>query len=70
MIVTANTWLARTVNEFEAGVAVDNLEPETLRNAIETVITNYAHFTMNAVSAGAALRSRHSASEMVRALFA
>lgn len=69
VVVTANTWLARKVDDYGAGVAVENLAPISLFSAIEKVMADYGGFAANAVRAGHGIRSEHSANALVTALF-
>ena len=69
VVVTANTWLARTVERYHAGMAAENLTPLGLRAAVDAVIVDYGAFADNAARAGRDVRAMHSADSMVNALF-
>lgn len=69
VIVTANTWLARTVEHYGAGIAVNDLAPAGLRVAICAVLADYKAYADHAATAGQAVRAEHSATAMVDALF-
>lgn len=69
VIVTANTWLARTISQYQAGVATSDLSPAGLRLAIEQVLADYGGYAQRAVKAGSELHSQYSASAMMDAIF-
>ncbi len=69
VIVTANTWLARAVERYGAGLAVDDLEPAGLRAAIDKVLADYQAYAGHAALGGQAVRAEHSGKAMIDALF-
>jgi glycosyltransferase involved in cell wall biosynthesis len=69
VIVTANTWLARTVLSFGAGVATDDLSPAGLYVAVATLLADYAGFAQRAAAAGRILQDAHSANALINAIF-
>lgn len=58
VVTSEDTWMARTVQRFDAGVAVADAFPATLERAVHTVIDGYARYSGNAHAAGAELRIR------------
>jgi glycosyltransferase involved in cell wall biosynthesis len=69
VIVTANTWLARTISQYQAGVATNDLSPAGLQLAIEQVLSDYSGYARRAASAGRELHSQHSARAMMEVIF-
>lgn len=69
VVVTANTWLARIVSRYQAGVVTSDLSPTGLRMAIEQVLSDYGGYAQRAADAGRALHSQHSAEAMMAVIF-
>ena len=69
VVVTANTWLARTVCLYGAGVETSDLSPTGLQVAIEKILSNYSGYAQRAANAGQLLHAQHSASVMMAAIF-
>ncbi len=68
IVAYKGTWMARFIDSFDVGVAVDDAEPATVLAAVEKIIANYAYYSNNAVKAGDALSSENSASHLVSIL--
>lgn len=69
VVVTANTWLGRVVMKYKAGIAVSDLSPNGLRQAISEILLNYEAYSHRAALAGQALQQEHSAASMTSAIF-
>jgi len=61
IVTTAGTWIARMVERFEAGVVVNNTEPEKILSAVQQIIADYPRYNGNAYRAGLALQQENSA---------
>ncbi len=61
VVATSGTWIARVVERFGAGRAVDDLAPDPLLAAVEEVRADYGARATNAVRAGRALQEENSA---------
>ncbi len=70
VVATEGTWMARLIDAHNAGVAVADLAPASLLQAIETVLTDHAGFAARARLASARVREAHSARALVDALLA
>ena len=70
VVTTAGTWMARLIDAHGAGIAVDNLGPASLLDAIETVRADYPAFAARARLASTQLREAHSARALIDALLA
>jgi glycosyltransferase involved in cell wall biosynthesis len=68
VIATSGTWMARVAERFGAGVALDDLAPESLLNAVEGVRVDYPRYRRNALEAGKALQKEHNARHLFEAL--
>ena len=58
VVPSANTWMAHTIQRFDAGVVVPDAFPATLERAVLAVIHGYARYSGNAHAASAELRTR------------
>jgi glycosyltransferase involved in cell wall biosynthesis len=58
VIVPANTWMARIVEPYSAGIAVKSLDAGSIFDAVRSLIGDYARFSRNAIQGGNALRAR------------
>jgi glycosyltransferase involved in cell wall biosynthesis len=68
VVATANTWLGRQVERFDAGAAVQDLSAAAVLDAVERIRGDYARFSRNALEAGAKLRDEHDPRHMVEAI--
>ena len=59
IITTKDTWMGDTVQQYQAGLALDNFEYNTLKTAIDEIIQNFAKFNTNAIKAGQELKKLH-----------
>ena len=58
VITIENTWMARTVARFGAGIAIAEGSPATLDGAARTVMNNYSQYSSSARAAGNELRKQ------------
>lgn len=70
VIVPSGTWMAHTVQRFEAGIAVDDLSAKSLKEAIEVIRANYSLFSACAVEAGIVLHKELSSDHLMEHLTA
>jgi hypothetical protein len=65
LIATADTWMARTIARFGAGVAVQDLSPASLWAAISEVRGNYASYAASAGRGGRILQEENSGTRLL-----
>jgi glycosyltransferase involved in cell wall biosynthesis len=68
IVATSGTWMARSAERFGAGVGLDDLTPEALLRAVETIRADYPRFRRNAIEAGRALQAEHGARQLLDAV--
>ena len=68
VVTLKGTWMARVVEKSGAGVAIEEARPEALLAAVETVISDYARYRLNAYEAGTGLQTENSASHLFNIL--
>jgi hypothetical protein len=61
IVTTAETWIARMVERFDAGIIIDNINPEKTLSAIQEIIAEYPRYSKNAYTAGLILKQENSA---------
>ena len=59
IVATRGTWMADRVQEFEAGLVVDDTAPQSVLAAIRNIITHFSYYQRNALSAAEVLLKRH-----------
>ncbi len=59
IITGAGTWIADTVEQFNAGIIVNDYKPDTLISAMQTIIDNYAQYQQNCFAASKKLAELH-----------
>jgi glycosyltransferase involved in cell wall biosynthesis len=59
VVTLSRTWMAKMVQQFEAGVTVEEPTSEALYRAVETVRDKYEHYSANATQAGLAIRKQN-----------
>ena len=69
ILTLANTWMAKQVQRFNAGIVVDSTAPEAMIDALSDMIANYATYNQNAQQAGKILQQEHSAQQLADLLF-
>ena len=68
IVATAETWIARMAQRFDAGVVVQDLSPAQIWSAAQHVISGYENFNQNALAAGKALQEENSAEVLFKIL--
>jgi glycosyltransferase involved in cell wall biosynthesis len=68
VVTVRGTWMARVVENSAAGVVIDEVRPEALLAAVETVISDYPRYGRNAYEAGKVLQAENSADHLFRVL--
>ena len=58
IVATAGTWIAKMIEPFGAGVAIEEPTPANLRRAVSRIIDGYAGFQDRAFQAGQAQRQK------------
>jgi glycosyltransferase involved in cell wall biosynthesis len=59
-IITAkNTWMGDTAEKYQAGIALDNYDNDSIQQAAEQIINNYAQYHINAKKAALELSAAH-----------
>jgi|CXWL01.1.fsa_nt_gi glycosyltransferase involved in cell wall biosynthesis len=61
IVTTADSWIARMVKRFDAGLVVENPAPETVLEAIQKIMADYTHYQKNAIGASLTLQRENSA---------
>ena len=59
IVATRGTWMADRVQEFEAGLVVDDTAPKSVLAAIRNIMTHFSHYQRNALLAAEVLIKRH-----------
>ncbi len=68
IITINNTWMARQVSRFNAGIIINSPSPEDVIIAINRIRENYAKYCKNAAHGGEILQTEHSAFNLVKFL--
>ena len=68
VITLSDTWMARVVAEYDAGVVIDATDPENVYNAVMHVLEEYGRFRANALKAGLELQMHNSAEHLFHEL--
>ena len=68
VISTANTWIARMVARFDAGLVTDDLSPQAVLQSAAAIIADYPRYNTNADTAGQVLQQENSANGLYKAL--
>jgi hypothetical protein len=68
ILTLADTWMARQVQQFNAGKVLHTTEPEAIIIALNEMIANYAIYSKNARSAGHVLQQAHQAQQLTQLL--
>ncbi len=68
VLTTGDTWIARMVERFDAGLIINRIDPPHLLEMILLIISEYGRYTVNASQAGAVLQQEHSADSLYEAL--
>ena len=70
ILTLANTWMAKQVQQFDAGRVLNLTTPEAIVEALNEMIANYAIYSKNARTAGHALQQAHQAGQLTQLLLA
>jgi glycosyltransferase involved in cell wall biosynthesis len=68
VITTAETWMARTVERRECGVALRDLSAEAIYDAVRAVIDDYDRYSANARKAADAVKDQNSGAHLLNAV--
>jgi glycosyltransferase involved in cell wall biosynthesis len=68
IVALSGTWMARMVQEFDAGLVVEDPAPEGLLDAVTRLMARYEHYHRRAIAAGGELRKRHDARLLFHAI--
>lgn len=68
VVTLKGTWMARVVENGRAGVVIEEARPEALLAAVETVISDYPRYRLNAYEAGRVLQTENSAGHLFSVL--
>jgi hypothetical protein len=68
IVALSGTWMARVVEEFGAGLIVENTAPDVLHDAVGRIMAGYAQYHRRAWEAGRELQKRHHADMLLRAV--
>ena len=68
VVSTSDTWIARMVERFDAGLVTDDLSPEAVLKNVAAIISDYSRYNENANKAGQALQQENSASTLYTVL--
>jgi glycosyltransferase involved in cell wall biosynthesis len=68
IITTAGTWMGRTVERLDAGIALDDVSASRLYGAARTVIDEYERYSANARKAAEVIQEEHSGAHLLRAV--
>lgn len=70
ILTVADTWMAKHVQQFNAGKVLHTTAPEAAIGALNEMIANYAIYNKNALSAGNMLQQVHQAQQLTQLLLA
>jgi glycosyltransferase involved in cell wall biosynthesis len=70
IVTLAGTWIARVVDEFDAGIVIDTPQADAVFAAVQRIHTDYAAYAERALAAGHALQERNGAHRLVQELMA
>ncbi|GFE62572.1 hypothetical protein [Geobacter sp. AOG2] len=68
VITLTDTWMARIVTRYDAGLAIDTTEPERVYQAVTQVMADYDRYRDNALKAGRELQMHNSAEHLFHEL--
>jgi len=68
VVTLSRTWMAKMVEQFEAGVAVEEPTCEALYRAIQVVRDAYGHYSTNASQAGLAFKKQNQWASLIEML--
>ena len=59
-ITLSNTWNAKLIQRFDAGVVIDDPTPENIHAAVTEIMNNYQEYSLKAAEGGKVVRKEHS----------
>ena len=68
VITTADTWIARMVERFDAGLVVSDTSAEDVANMAKAIISKFEAYNANAIKAGQVLQQENNASMLYQVL--
>ena len=68
IITTAGTWMARTIERLDAGIALEDLSAAELHRAVRTLVAHYDRYSANAREAAKTIQEEHSGAHLLRAV--
>ncbi|MGD0586967.1 MAG: hypothetical protein ABSA86_14560 [Oryzomonas sp.] len=68
VITLSDTWMARVVARYDAGLVIDTTEPENVLKAVMQVVEGYDRYRDNALKAGRELQMHNSAEHLFHEL--
>ena len=68
VITTTETWIARMVERFDAGLVVSDTSAEDVYNKAKAIISNFERYNANAINAGEVLQRENNASMLYQVL--
>jgi UDP:flavonoid glycosyltransferase YjiC (YdhE family) len=68
VITLAGTWIARVVQRFGAGIVLDDTHPESILEAVQSIIAAYTDYRDRALHTGHVMGSEHDAGFLFKAL--
>lgn len=68
VVTLTDTWIARAVQRFGAGIVIDEPTPAAVLGAIRQIIAGYADYRIKALHAGRVLGAEHDAGFLFKAL--
>ncbi|MEM3504171.1 MAG: glycosyltransferase [Nitrososphaeria archaeon] len=68
VIVRSNTWLADQIQKYGGGIVISEVNPESIKTAIEKIRFNYEKFSKDAFVAGEELSKKHNGKELAYAI--
>lgn len=70
VITLSDTWMARIVAKYGAGLVIDTTEPKSVYQAVTQVLEDYGRYRDNALKAGRELQMQNSAEHLLHELAA
>ena len=68
VVTTANTWIAKCIQRFDAGIVLNSNTPNEIAAALNTIIRDYDFYAKNAKNASLTLQSENDASQLLSAI--
>lgn len=68
ILTTAGTWMGAQVERFEAGLALEDLSPYSLHQAVRRLIESYPRYSANAREAARAIEREHDPARLLAAV--